>query len=87
MYGLFQMVRYQSSFQSLKNIHQDLTVESLISAGHGDPIICKLEPFRACYRFDETGRLYPVGNRRPVRLIRVYKRTTPESTYLFGFDK
>ena len=74
---LLQIVCLHSLFQTLKNIHQDLRVKSLISAGQGDPIICKLEPFNICYRFDETGRLYPVGDKRPVRHIRVYKRNVP----------
>ena len=38
-----------------------------------DPVICKLEPFNICYRFDEDGNMHPLGARRPVRLIRIYK--------------
>ena len=38
-----------------------------------DPVICKLEPFNICYRFDENGNMHPLGARRPVRLIRIYK--------------
>ena len=48
------------------------TVE-MISTGRGDPIVCRLEPFNLCYRFDESGTMHPIGDRRPVRLIRVYK--------------
>ena len=45
----------------------------MISSGRGDPIVCRLEPFNLCYRFDASGTMHPIGNRRPVRLIRVYK--------------
>ena len=38
-----------------------------------DPVICKLEPFNICYRFDRDGNMHPLGARRPVRLIRIYK--------------
>ena len=38
-----------------------------------DPVICKLEPYNICYRFDKKGNLLPLGARRPVRLIRIYK--------------
>ena len=37
-----------------------------------DPVICKLEPFNICYRLDRKGNMHPIGDRRPVRLIRVY---------------
>ena len=40
---------------------------------HQDPVICKLEPFNICYRFDKDGNMHPLGARRPVRLIRIYK--------------
>ena len=42
-------------------------------AGYQDPVICKLEPYNICYRFDDEGNLHPLGARRPVRLIRIYK--------------
>ena len=38
-----------------------------------DPVICKLEPYNICFRFDKQGNLHPLGARRPVRLIRIYK--------------
>ena len=41
--------------------------------GFEHPVICKLEPYNICYRFDDEGNLYPLGARRPVRLIRIYK--------------
>ena len=41
--------------------------------GYPDPVICKLEPYNICYRFDDEGNLHPLGARRPVRLIRIYK--------------
>ena len=56
----------QDEFGSVENVE-------FISTGRGDPIVCRLEPFNLCYRFDESGRLHPLGDRRPVRLIRVYK--------------
>ena len=37
------------------------------------PIICKLEPFNICYKVEDNGEMTPVGDRRPVRLLRVYK--------------
>ena len=40
---------------------------------YDDPVICKMEPYNICYRFDEQGNLHPLGARRPVRLIRIYK--------------
>ena len=36
-------------------------------------IVCKLIPFNICYRSDELGNLHPLQNRKPVRLIRIYK--------------
>ena len=41
--------------------------------GFEHPVICKLEPYNICYRFDDEGNLHPLGARRPVRLIRIYK--------------
>jgi hypothetical protein len=41
--------------------------------GYQHPVICKLEPYNICYRFDDEGNLHPLGARRPVRLIRIYK--------------
>lgn len=35
-------------------------------------IICKMEPFNVCYKFDEEGNMQPIGDTRPVRIIRVY---------------
>ena len=37
-----------------------------------DPVICKMEPFNICYPLDRKGNMHPIGDRRPVRLIRVY---------------
>lgn len=37
------------------------------------PVICKMEPFNICYRInDQDQSVHTVGNRRPVRLLRVY---------------
>ena len=35
---------------------------------------CKMEPFNICYIVDRHGKVQPLGNRRPVRILRVYKR-------------
>ena len=43
-----------------------------ISGSYESPVICKLEPYNLCYRFDKEGNLHPIGGRRPVRLIRIY---------------
>ena len=60
--------------EGFPNVSEDETLEMISSALNGeDPIICRLEPFNICYRFDESGTMHPIGNRRPVRLIRVYK--------------
>jgi hypothetical protein len=32
-----------------------------------------MEPFNVCYRLDSKGNMHPLGDRRPVRLLRVYK--------------
>ena len=41
--------------------------------GHlGDPILCRLQPFNICYRLDKDGTMHPLGDRRLVRLIRMY---------------
>ena len=45
----------------------------LATGSYDDPVICKLEPYNICYRFDDQGNLHPLGARRPVRLIRIYK--------------
>jgi len=39
-----------------------------------DPVICKMEPFNVCFRLDAHGHMHPIGDRRPVRLLRVYKK-------------
>jgi len=60
--------------EAFPDVGQDETLEMISSTLNGeDPIICRLEPFNLCYRFDASGAIYPIGNRRPVRLIRVYK--------------
>lgn len=64
---------------SNQNVHNKEIDDSLamlsaaIPGARGDPIICRMEPFNICYRFDESGTMHPLGDRRPVRLIRVYK--------------
>ena len=45
----------------------------LILGKYEEPVICKLEPFNICYRFDKNGNMYPLRDRRPVRVIRIYK--------------
>jgi hypothetical protein len=44
----------------------------IATGGDGGPIICKMEPFNICYKVDTAGNMHPVGDRRPVRLLRVY---------------
>eukprot|EP00095_Tigriopus_kingsejongensis_P010322 maker-scaffold187_size272365-snap-gene-1.26 protein:Tk10322 transcript:maker-scaffold187_size272365-snap-gene-1.26-mRNA-1 annotation:"trna -lysidine synthetase" len=37
------------------------------------PVICKMKPFNICYRINPQGQsVHTGGNRRPVRLLRVY---------------
>ena len=36
------------------------------------PVVCKTMPYNVCYRVDKQGKLHPVGNRRPLRVLRVY---------------
>ena len=50
-------------------------------------MICRIEPLNLCYRFDRNGKLYPIGDRRPVRHIRVYKRNEEVLNELMGFGK
>ena len=38
-----------------------------------DNIICKMEPYNLCYTVDEHGEMQPLGDHRPVRLLRIYK--------------
>jgi hypothetical protein len=46
---------------------------TVIAPTEEDPVICKMEPFNVCYRLDSKGNMHPLGDRRPVRLLRVYK--------------
>ena len=48
-------------------------VAAAIAPSEEDPVICKMEPFNVCYRLDSKGNMHPLGDRRPVRLLRVYK--------------
>ena len=38
-----------------------------------ESIICQLDPFNICYRFDDSGSMLPIKHRRPVRMFRIYK--------------
>lgn len=35
-------------------------------------IVCKMEPLNQCYTLDENGNMHPIGEHRPVRLLRIY---------------
>lgn len=35
-------------------------------------IVCKMEPLNQCYTIDEAGNMHPIGEHRPVRLLRIY---------------
>lgn len=35
-------------------------------------IVCKMEPLNLCYTLDEQGQMHPIGEHRPVRLLRIY---------------
>ena len=37
-----------------------------------DNVICKMEPYNICYTLDENGQMHLIGERRPVRLLRIY---------------
>jgi len=52
------------------NVPEESTV---LTPTEEDPVICKMEPFNVCYRLDSKGNMHPLGDRRPVRLLRVYK--------------
>ena len=38
----------------------------------GGNIVCKMEPYNVCYTLDEEGNMTPIGEHRPVRLLRIY---------------
>lgn len=35
-------------------------------------VICKMEPYNLCYTLDDQGLMHPIGEHRPVRLLRIY---------------
>jgi len=37
-------------------------------------VICEKEPLNVCYKVDSKGVMHPLKDRRPVRLLRVYKK-------------
>jgi hypothetical protein len=43
-------------------------------SSNGDALICKTIPYNICYKLMEDGSLKPLTERRPVRILRVYKR-------------
>lgn len=38
----------------------------------GGNIVCKMEPYNMCYTLDDQGKMHPIGDHRPVRLLRIY---------------
>lgn len=54
----------------LEEIHKELAKAKI--SGAKDPLVCKTAPYNICYRLDENGHLHPIGDRRPVRILRVY---------------
>lgn len=63
-------IKELESSKPLMGLHQDLGKTKII--GGEDPIICKLEPYNVCYRIDDQGNMHPLGDQRPVRLLRIY---------------
>ena len=55
-----------------KNQAEDVP-SNTVSSIPKQQIICKLTPFNMCYRADEQGNLHPLIDRRPLRVIRLYK--------------
>ena len=37
-------------------------------------VVCKVAPYRVCYRMGEDGKLRPLGKAQPVNILRVYKK-------------
>lgn len=70
--NLLQNFQEENIVDGENNMDQEDTVTA-IPEQNGDPIICKLEPFNICYRLDKKGNMHPLVDRRPVRLIRIYK--------------
>jgi len=43
-------------------------------ADNGDTLVCKTIPYNICYKLKTDGSLSPLTERRPLRILRVYKR-------------
>ena len=50
---------------------QDMGLKEVDGAGDGN-VICKMEPYNLCYTLDDQGIMHPIGEHRPVRLLRIY---------------
>ena len=37
-------------------------------------VVCKVSPYRVCYRMGDDGTLKPLGKAQPVNIMRVYKK-------------
>ena len=46
-------------------------LKEIDGAGDGN-VICKMEPYNLCYTLDDQGLMHPIGEHRPVRLLRIY---------------
>ena len=54
----------------INNVTEDLENAETIRDGN---IVCKMEPLNLCYSLDQDGNMSPIGEHRPVRLLRIYK--------------
>ncbi len=45
-------------------------------ASNGDPLVCKTIPYNVCYKLNKDGSLSPLAEKRPLRILRVYKRNS-----------
>ena len=43
-----------------------------VAGGDKSNVICKMEPYNLCYTLDDQGLMHPIGEHRPVRLLRIY---------------
>jgi hypothetical protein len=60
--------------QDIKQLEKSKEFGGAEIIGNGeDNIICKMEPYNLCYKVDEEGNMHPLGDHRPVRLLRIYK--------------
>ena len=48
---------------------QDMGLKEMVGEGN---VICKMEPYNICFSLDDQGIMHPIGEHRPVRLLRIY---------------